>query len=149
MRQKNEQPVGWHSRGYLPHFDGGEIAQFVTFRLGDSAPTSVIERWKQELALEPEEIRDSLLRRRIETYLDQGYGACYLKDPKVGEKVESSILHFDGERYRMSAWVVMPNHTHMLLTPCAGYDLSGIMHSIKSYTANEVNRLLKRKGRFW
>jgi len=25
--------LGWHSRGYLPHFDGGELAQFITFRL--------------------------------------------------------------------------------------------------------------------
>ena len=149
MMEKNSQPVGWHSRGYLPHFDGGEISQVITFRLGDSVSASVIDRWKQELAQESDEVRDSLLRRRIETYLDQGYGACHLKEPEVGEKVESSMLHFDGERYRLRTWVVMPNHAHMLLTPCAGYDLSGIMHSIKSYTANEANRLLKRKGQFW
>ena len=29
---------GWHSRGYLPHFDSQDIVQFVTFRLADSLP---------------------------------------------------------------------------------------------------------------
>ena len=29
---------GWHSRGYLPHFDSAETVQFVTFRLADSLP---------------------------------------------------------------------------------------------------------------
>ena len=32
------RPAGWHSRGYLPHYDGGEVPQFITFRLGDSLP---------------------------------------------------------------------------------------------------------------
>jgi putative transposase len=36
-------PKGWHSRGYLPHFDSPETVQFVTFRLADSLPTAVIE----------------------------------------------------------------------------------------------------------
>jgi hypothetical protein len=33
-----QSPLGWHSRGYLPHFDGGELAQFITFRLHDALP---------------------------------------------------------------------------------------------------------------
>src|ERR687898_598900 len=37
------QPKGWHSRGYLPHFDSPETVQFVTFRLADSLPRSVVE----------------------------------------------------------------------------------------------------------
>jgi putative transposase len=34
---------GWHSRGYLPHFDSAETVQFVTFRLADSLPRAVAE----------------------------------------------------------------------------------------------------------
>jgi len=40
---------GWHTRGYLPHFDGGEIVQFITIHLGDALPKVVIDRWKVEL----------------------------------------------------------------------------------------------------
>jgi putative DNA methylase len=37
----------------------------------------------------------------------------------------------------------------MLLTPCAGHELSDILQSLKSYTANEANKLLHRRGQFW
>jgi hypothetical protein len=43
------RPKFWHDRGYLPHFDGGQIAQFVTFRLADSIPQNVVAKLKTEL----------------------------------------------------------------------------------------------------
>ncbi|MGH9902704.1 MAG: REP-associated tyrosine transposase [Pyrinomonadaceae bacterium] len=137
---------GWHSRDYLPHFEGGEIAQFITFRLKDSLPQSVLGRWRLE-ADGPGD--DAMLRRRVEAYLDQGYGSAFLKEPRVSALVEGALLHLDGGRYRLTAWVVMPNHVHLLATPLHGHALSQIMHSLKSYTASEVNKLLRRKGTFW
>jgi REP element-mobilizing transposase RayT len=142
-------PHGWHSRGYIPHFDGGEILQFITFRLADSMPQELLARWRQELAHEPDIDIDAVLRKRIEHYLDQGYGECHLRDARVAKTVQKSLLFFDGERYRLTAWVIMPNHVHLLLTPCAGQQLSNILQSLKSYTANEANKLLRRKGQFW
>jgi REP element-mobilizing transposase RayT len=135
--------VGWHSRDYLPHFDGGEIPQFVTFRLKDSLPQELLERWRREA-------RDDVeLRRRIETYLDEGRGVTYLRRPDIAALVQNSLLHYDGARYRLAAWVVMPNHVHFLAAPCRGHSLSRIMHSLKSYTASEANKLLGRRGTFW
>src|ERR1044072_282082 len=149
-RPKNpDAPRGWHSRGYLPHFDGGEIPQFITLRLADSMPQEFLDRWRSELGREQNIDVDAALRKRIEFFLDQGYGECYLGDPRVAELVQNSFLFFDGQRYRLTAWVVMPNHAHMLLTPCAGHELSDILHSLKSYTANEANKLLQRSGQFW
>ena len=142
-------PASWHSRGYLPHFDGGEIPQFITFRLADSMPQQLLDRWRHELNNEQNIEVDAALRKRIELYLDQGYGECHLRDPRVANLVQNSLLFFDGERYRLTAWVIMPNHAHMLMTPCPGYDLSSVLHSIKSYTANEANKLLGRHGQFW
>lgn len=144
-----DAPGGGHSRGYLPHFDGGEIPQFITFRLADAMPQKLLDRWREELASEENVNADASLRKRIELYLDQGYGACYLKDPRIAESVQNSFLFFDGERYKLTAWVIMPNHAHMLLTLCEGHELSAILHSLKSYTANEANKLLRRKGQFW
>ena len=37
--------AGWHTRGYLPHFDGRTIPQFITLRLFDSVPDAVLQRW--------------------------------------------------------------------------------------------------------
>jgi len=73
---------GWHSRGYLPHFDGGEIAQAITFRLGDSLPQTVLKAWREELSRENAANTDAALRRRIESYLDQGHGSSWLKDAR-------------------------------------------------------------------
>ena len=142
------EPIGWHSRGYLPHFDAGEVFQSVTFRLYDSMPQNLLEKWKVELAHDDGEFEDKL-RYRIEAYLDQGMGRCYLKEPQIGNMVQSALLHFDAERYRLSAWVVMPNHVHVLAAPMPNHSLSRIMHSIKSYTSQEANKMLGRSGRFW
>jgi REP element-mobilizing transposase RayT len=151
MPDKNQPktPDGWHSRGYLPHFDGGEIPQFITFRLADSMPQALLDRWREELTHEQNIDVDAALRKRIELYLDQGYGECLLAAPRIAESVQNSFLFFDGARYRLTAWVIMPNHAHMLLTPCADHELSDILHSLKSYTANEANKLAGRKGQFW
>jgi len=59
-------PAGWHSRGYLPHFDGGEIPQFITFRLADSMPQELLDRWREELSSEQNVNVDAALRKRIE-----------------------------------------------------------------------------------
>ena len=88
-------------------------------------------------------------RERIESYLDQGKENSFLKHPKIAEAVQDALLHFDQVRYRLHAWVVMPNHVHSLFTPGMGHSLSGILQSWKSYAAKEANRFLGRRGRFW
>jgi putative DNA methylase len=133
----------------LPHFDGGSIPQSVTFRLFDSLPKAVLEEWSQELKLYSSEPTDIEVRRRIARYLDQGHGSCYLRDPRVATIIQDAILFFDEEKYLLSAWVVMPNHVHLVTTPLPGKPLARIMQSLKSFTANEANKLLERKGTFW
>jgi putative DNA methylase len=145
---QDHKPIGWHSRGYLPHFDAGEVFQSITFRLHDSMPQALLDKWKHELASESEEWEDKL-RYRIEAYLDRGIGECYLADKRIAGLIQSALTYFDSQRYRLSAWVVMPNHVHLLAAPCIGHSLSNIMHSLKSYTAQEANKMLNRRGNFW
>ncbi len=139
----------WHSRGYLPHYEGGEIPQSITFRLHDSLPQALLDQWRDELARLPEDKRQNERRKRIDVALDAGYGECWLRDPRIGQLVEDALLHFDGQRYRLHAWVVMPNHVHALVTPLPENSLSSILHSWKSFTAKEANRGLGRSGAFW
>jgi REP element-mobilizing transposase RayT len=149
LPQTSRSRSGWHSRGYLPHFDGEELPQFITFRLHDALPESAILRWRDELKSEQPGFAESIMRRRVEAYLDQCHGTCYLKDPRVAAIVQDALLFHDGTKYRLAAWTVMPNHVHLLCTPAAGHNLAEIMHSLKSYTSNEANKMLSRKGRFW
>lgn len=89
------------------------------------------------------------MRRRVEAYLDQGHGNCYLKEPGLAAMVQNALLFHDQSKYRLSSWVIMPNHVHLLCTPAAGHNIAEIMHSLKSYTSLEANRTLGRSGRFW
>ena len=108
--------AGWHSRGYLPHFDGRAIPQFITMRLFDSVPNAVLQRWAQELDVLNSTKDQIILQKRIEKYLDQGYGEAFMKIPRVAEMVQETILFYDGRSYGLSSWVVMPNHIHFLMT---------------------------------
>ena len=134
--------LGWYNRGHLPHFEGGTVPQFLTSRLYDSVPQSLIEEWKGNL-------NDVQFRKTVEKFLDAGYGSCYLRDPVVAAMVADSLKFHDGKKYDLAAWVIMPNHIHFLVHPFKGVELSEIAHSIKSYTAHEANKILGRSGRFW
>ena len=98
-------PRGWHSRGYLPHFDSPETLQFVTFRLFDSLPAEAVAK----LRLMPGPIADA----DRDAFLDIGSGYCWLLQPEIAQIVEDALLHFDHERYLLIAWTIMPNHVHV------------------------------------
>jgi REP element-mobilizing transposase RayT len=141
--KKDRREFGWHDRGYIPHFDGGQFSQFITFRLADSMPQKVLQAWNAE------DVGDVATRKRIEQYLDAGHGACWLADQRVAEVVRSALTFHDGAKYRLNSWVIMPNHVHALLTPADGMHLPEILHSIKSFTAQKANKILDRTGQFW
>lgn len=139
----------WRSRGYLPHWEAGEVAQSITFRLADSLPSVVLERLRDELKQLPDDKSNLHRRIRIEQALDRGHGEAFLANECVASIVEQTLLRFDGDRYALHAWVIMPNHVHVVATPLGRVSLAQIAHSWKSFTANGANRLLGRKGVFW
>jgi REP element-mobilizing transposase RayT len=132
---------GWHSRGYLPHFDSPEVVQFLTFRLFDSLPAEAIE--KMNLMASPIADADR------DAFLDAGAGNCWLKQDEIADIVQDALLHFDGERYRLIAWTVMPNHVHALIEPLGGHVVGNIVSSWKRFSARFANRRLGRSGQFW
>ena len=144
-------PRGWYSRGYLRHFDAGEVPQSITFRLAGSIPTDLLRRWRSELQLARVTRRTVVddERIRIEDYLNRGVGPTWLADPRLAGLVEGAFQFFDGSRYRLHAWVVMPNHVHVVVTPLADASVSHIVSSWKSFTAKRANALLGRHGAFW
>ena len=138
---------GRYDRGYLPHYDNEVVTQFVTFRLAGSLPTSVLESLRQNL--ECGRISEIDYHREIDRYLDMCEGVKLLGDGRIAASIEQTLLKFDGVKFDLHSWVIMPNHGHILLSPLPEYSLAAIMHSIKSFTANFANKTLGRKGRFW
>ncbi len=129
-------------RGVLPHLEKPGCTYFVTFCLADVARTKAKERQEK---LDD----DDVSRIARETDLEPSSGTCILNDPELAAVVENALLHFQGERYALSAWCVMPNHAHAVVTPFVEHALSETLQSWKSFSAHEINRRLNREGRVW
>jgi len=156
--------AGTHYRGYLPHRKVEGATYFVTFRLAGSLPQTVLDAYRHErdaivaraaqfnrpLSGDEQQRLQELHSERIERYLDAGIGECWLAQPDIARVVATALRYFEGERYELYAWVVMPNHVHAVFRPLAKHTLSAILHSWKSYTGVQANRLLGRSGEsFW
>ena len=131
----------WRSRGYLPHYDAAGAAQHLVFRLADSLPASMV----RDLAGAPTNERLS----RAETALDRGAGSRLLAQPWVANIVQDALLYFDGLKYELLAWCVMPTHVHALALQSADHSLTEVVHGWKSFTAHAINEERGGKGPVW
>ena len=144
-------------RRHLPHWRQDGATFFVTCRLADSLP--------EHLVAQLEQLRRALLTRQgegdgylqadreyfqaMKGRLDQGHGACWLRQPRPAEITTAAYRHFDGERYELGELCVMPNHTHVLVRPLPEFELEDILHSWKSFTAKQINAVVGREGPLW
>lgn len=152
------------TRRNLPHWQQDGKLYFVTWRLADSLPqeqlaqleadrTAWVRRHGNALVrhLSPA-LREewyNLFHRRVQRWLDAGYGSCILKRPDAQRIMIDALHFFDGQRYRPGSFAIAGNHVHVLVAPRAGIDLSAILHSWKSFTANAINKVVGQQGRLW
>ena len=85
----------------------------------------------------------------MEKYLDQGHGSALLHNPRAGKIVEDAILFYNGKKYELHVWCIMPNHVHILITPLEGFTLTSIVRPLKSYTSKCIHEALGGSGRLW
>ena len=139
--------------GKLPHWQQGEVMQFVTFRLGDAMPAAKLRQWKEERGIwlshhpqpwTPEQEKEYHCRftRKLESWLDEGAGSCIFSDPANRIALEEVLMCFQGERVEHHSWVIMPNHVHLLFTPLA--PLEKLMQAWKGTCARRIG-----KGGIW
>lgn len=152
-----------------PHWSQAGAIVFITFRTHDSIPRAVIERWEREkqdwlhrrghrghwsnvvstlTAAEQQQFQEEFNRCR-EEFLDTCHGRCVLRRPELASIVAESLLHFDGYRYRMGDFVVMPNHVQLLASFATAEMMKEQCDSWLHYTAVHINRQLGEKGKFW
>ena len=144
----------------LPHWRQMGVAYFVTFRLADSVPQSLLRQWREERTIwlrwhpppwrteEQREFEERFICR-MQEWLDAGMGACHMRRSDVRAQVELCLLQFDDKRYNIDAFVLMPNHVHAVIKPAVGYDLSTLLQAMKGVSANRCNKLLAHKSTFW
>ena len=160
---------GSFRRRNLPHLDVPGGTYFITFCLAGSLPSvgyaSIARRWREKsLQTPPQGMSVASWRHEcaaaafleVDSLLDGGKATRWLADPRLAGAVESSLRHWDGVRYRVVAYVIMPSHCHAVIDTAGdgggrrdGSCLASIMHSIKRHSAQECNQLLGRRGSFW
>ncbi len=144
----------------LPHWHQDGTAVFLTWRLADSLPESVVEKYKELrehwLARNPQpwSTEQAIEYNRkfilpLEEKLDAHHGECALRNPQISQIVSDAFHYFDKERYQLDAYVIMPNHVHLLIVLRQDHPLDKVIQSIKSYTAKEINRAMGRSGKLW
>ena len=150
-------------RGRLPHWEKDNATYFITFRLADSLPKSVLDRIESErqaiiktaIGLRRDLSDDERTRIQrlstpvIERFLDSGAGACHLQNFAIADEVANALRHFDEKRYQLFAWCVMPNHVHVVARLFPGQTLATVVHSWKSFSAKRANQILATHGVFW
>lgn len=159
-------------RRNLPHIQPPGATLFVTFRLAGSLPRRVVIELIDEYEKLKRLIHDkrnknnkefkkyyNQQKRLMEKFDDclhsSNTGQHFLRNESIAELVCSSMKHLDQKKYDLLAYCVMSNHVHIVFTPLKIADeeyveIANIMHSIKSYTATEANKILARAGKkFW
>jgi putative transposase len=160
------------SEGKLPHWFQPGVTYFITWRTDDSIPRDALDlwlrrrddwlrrhgidpaqqQWQAKLNGLPDPQRlefHNAFSREFLDYLDRGCGACVLKRRELADEVAASLRHFDGQRYHLGDFVIMPNHVHLLVCLLGATDLEEQCRSWKKYTATQINRMLGQRGRFW
>lgn len=148
------------TKRHLPHwqFDGGFY--FVTWRLADSLPQELLHQWLDEkrywLQEHPKPWDSALMEeyrrrfpRRMEEWLDAGHGECVLRLPACATFVAETLERFDGERYDMASYVIMPNHVHALFQLRGDIQLRRVLQTWKGYSARRINEHLGTPGTLW
>ena len=156
----------------LPHWSQAGVVCFITWRTFDSIPFDILTQWRAErfqwLRRHGINPRDAHWRQHVERLdqasrleffnhfstrwhdeLDAGHGACVLKKSELAEIVSQSLIKFDGDRYELTDFVIMPNHLHLL---AAFPDESSMLSQSKKwkrYQARQINHALGASGHFW
>jgi type I restriction enzyme R subunit len=157
-------------RRRLPHLDIPGATYFVTACLHGSIPAlglaNLQRRQEELLASHPREMTLKEWERKVwkmmfverEKWLDGEPSARHLEHDSTATIVRNALKFFAGIRYELVSHVIMPSHFHWVFRPLKEYEASlpadqspraTIMHSVKSYTANERNKVLGRLERFW
>jgi putative transposase len=172
LREDLPLTVYWR---HLPHWRQHGASYFVTFRLADSLPRSKLRElelirldWLQKHEIKiagadcQSALRDRILREhweaftrvlftKVEGWLDEGMGKCWMNRADVSRIVEDAFHHVDDDQCEFGCYVLMPNHMHAIIRPLhpETLPLEKILQSRKRRTSREINALLGRSGALW
>jgi len=146
----------WQRCRRLPHWELEGSTYFITFRVDSALGTRflpsilhAIERYRPA----PDKIgRNPTVGQASPIGQASRVGQAFQPAdpaPDIASLLEESIFFGYAERYILDAYVIMPDHAHLLFTPLHGWTLAKIQQGLKGFTSWEINGVLGRRGRFW
>ena len=145
---------------HLPHWRQAGATYFVTFRLNDSLPQSKLQflrRLRDDWERRHPEPCDELAWKKfareytnsVERWLDEGYGQCHFRELRFCTDLRDRLHHFQGQKFFLSCWAILPNHCHIVIQPYEDHALEDLLGAMKGVNARHVNAALGRKGAIW
>ncbi|MGJ8725228.1 MAG: transposase [Roseibacillus sp.] len=157
------------SKSRLPHWSREGATHFVTFRLADAIPAEAKKQWRQKreewlarcgtssdeqnwfgrLTAEQRREYRSKFGATFEKMMDRGQGECLLRKEANAGILAECLHHFDGEKYFLGDYVIMPNHVHVLVIPLGENILHQIVGAWKGFSSRQMNQKEGRSGALW
>ncbi|MFP4025817.1 MAG: REP-associated tyrosine transposase [Thiohalospira sp.] len=145
-------------RRKLPHIQPQNAVFFVTFNLIGAMPLHILDQLKDKYKESKHNLYNSH-KNKIEAFdnyndqindiIDKGeYGPHWLKNHNVAKVIADSFHFLNRKEFKLICFCIMSNHVHFIAYKLTN-PLNKIMHTLKSYTANECNKILNREGAFW
>lgn len=160
-----------HYRRNLPHYHPNGYPLFITFRLAGSLPLEILTELKAQRESELKALKNNASDERYkieekyfgryDDWLDQcKFGPRWLQADNIAQIVEKEMQALNGDRYRLMAYCIMPNHVHLLIESLfseqanqrgrsAKYPVTDTLRLLKGRTARNCNLELGRNGGFW
>ncbi len=144
----------------LPHWHQSNKVYYITFRLNDSLPmarASELACVKRSFELNNPKPWDAATRLRYhkligqveERLLDAGYGECCLRSERCRRIVADAINRLNRDVYNIVAFVIMPNHIHLLTVISEQGNTQEMMRLIKGISSRGINEVINRSGKLW
>ena len=144
----------------LPHWQQSGAAYFITFRLADAIPMVLRKRWQEEREiwrrLHPppwsatvEHDYHQRFSGQMDAWMDEASGACELREAECRRVLCEVFEHSHAGPYWLHAYVVMPNHAHLLFSLATEAKLEKEIAAWKSVSARRINQQLRRSGTLW
>ena len=147
-------------RHLLPHWHQDGVWCFISWRLADSLPQEFMHAWKvaREQWLrdnpkpwEPDQEAEyhSRFSEGLLEQMDIGRGACILRDESCADAVEHALQFFNGQRYSLKSFVIMPNHVHVLMRLHDEFPVERVVQNWKERSAKAINAAMGSEGQVW
>ena len=149
-------PVHIYRRN-LPHWRQPGTTYFVTFHTIDSLPQQALDELQQlrtdwlakHRANDEQNKLQQLVAARAESWLDQGHGRAPFHSLRSREVAYEALQYFHKDRVHLGAFVIMPNHVHVIARPLGDHSLEKWLGSVKGFSTRQVNKLNNEQGPIW